>query len=329
MSKILLLHGGAGKWRKDRLQKAYVVIKKLAEEGYQVLCEKGALDAVEYVIRGMEDSSFFNAGRGAALNLIGEIELDACIMVSDGRIGCVSGVKNVLHPITLARKIMEETDHIMLAGEGAELFAKMKELYVDFSELLTKRAREFWLRAVKNLLRKIEGEEPEDEDLQLILERYPKIVDFLKRNPTYLQQIRAKIECGDTVGAVAFDGKYLVAGTSTGGLPLKLPGRIGDTPIPGAGTYANEIAACSASGVGEDIIRVMLSINAVDYASMYSPEVALERIFTELSKRFLIRAGIIMVNNHGEWAIYHTTKYFLCAVADDSGIIVDYVWRKQ
>ena len=330
MRKVLVIHGGAGYWRRERLERALNFLKIIAEEGMQILNNRGALDAVEHVIRRMEESPIFNAGRGAVPNLFGEIELDAGIMKSDGNAGFVAGVKNVLHAISLARIVMEETDHLMLIGEGATLLAKLKGLSIEMKELFTERTIKLWQETIQDLLKMVSGEQvkAENEVLSRILSYYPRLISFLKRNEKYVDMLRKKMEYGDTVGAVAFDGKYLVAGTSTGGLLLKLPGRVGDTPLPGAGTYADEYGAASATGVGEEIIKAMLTKNAVGLLHEIGANKAAKEIFYRVERKIKVRAGIILIDSNGEWGIYHTTPYFPCAIVSNDNIRVGSVWRE-
>ncbi len=328
MNRVIVIHGGAGYWADERLKEALKFLRELGEKSYKVLEKEGALAAVEYAVNRLEESPIFNAGRGAVPNLLGQIELDAGLMVSSGEGGFVAGVRNVLYAISLAKIVMTETDHFMLVGEGAEFLAKIKGLYTPEEELIVERTRKLWRESVTVLLKIIAGEEIEEGDLvRRILNYYPKIVNFLRSNKAYIEALRKKMSYGDTVGAVAFDGDYLVAGTSTGGLLLKLPGRVGDTPLPGAGTYANEHGACSATGVGEDIIRAMLAKTAVSMAARLGASEAGRRAFEESMKKHQVRAGIILVDDEGGWSIYHTTPRFPCIVVKNGEVTINSVWR--
>ena len=221
----LVIHGGAGSITPDGMgdtqEEAYrTALRTALGEGNEVLQEGGsALDAVEAVITTMESDTLFNAGRGAVLTSEGTVELDASIM--DGKTrnaGALTGVKTVKHPIRLARAIMEESYHVMFAQDGAEAFAQQQGLeLVENDYFITEARRSGGTEA---------ADPPGDEKF-------------------------------GTVGAVALDADgNLAAGTSTGGISDKKFGRVGDSPIIGAGTYAhNESCAVSATGQGEFFIR--------------------------------------------------------------------------
>jgi L-asparaginase / beta-aspartyl-peptidase len=219
----LAIHGGAGTIARDlpeerRAEYRAALARALAEGAAALAAGEPALAVVERVVRTMEDDPLFNAGRGAVYTAVGTHELDAAIM--DGRdlsAGAVAAVSTVRHPITLARLVMTETPHVLLVGEGAESFADETEVErVENTWFDTPHRREAWERQ-----RAREGEDR------------------------------------DTVGAVARDVHgHLAAATSTGGTTNKRWGRVGDVPILGAGTYADDrTAALSATGKGEEFIR--------------------------------------------------------------------------
>jgi beta-aspartyl-peptidase (threonine type) len=193
-----------------------------AQIGFTILENGGsALDAVEAAIRSMEVDEEFNAGYGSVLNSDGQVEMDACIMDGDTmKVGAVTGVQNIFHPITLSRKVMEKTRYNFLSPTGAMKLAKDEGFqFLPEGTLATDRAKaslENWRRNQNQSLSEMVGE-------------------------------------GGTVGCAAYDTfGNLAAGTSTGGLTGKMPGRIGDTPIVGGGTYAdNRLGALSATGTGE------------------------------------------------------------------------------
>ena len=227
---VLVIHGGAGgpgpgvmpaekeKQYTDSLNQALAIGSRILDAG------GSSLDAVEAVIRFMENCPLFNAGKGAVYNADGIAELDASIMDGEtGMAGAVTGVHVIKNPITAARRVMTATPHVLLMGEGAEEFAKSQGLdIVDPSYFKTK-----------------------DRNAQY--EKMKKEKEQVKKE---------KNEHG-TVGCVALDNKgNLAAGTSTGGMMMKMKGRIGDTPIIGAGTYANNATcAVSCTGHGEYFIR--------------------------------------------------------------------------
>ena len=252
MSKVrLIVHGGA--WSiPPELEADHVegVHRTVADVFPRLLDGLSALDAVEAVVRVLEEDPTFDAGRGSFLNAAGEIEMDAIIM--DGatlNLGAVAAIQNVLHPVTVARLVMEHTEHCLLAGAGALSFArKMGVPLAEPHELLTPRE----------------------------LEYYEKI----KNDPSFAPcKLFEPLPTG-TVGAVAMD-RYgnLAAATSTGGIPRKLPGRVGDSPLVGAGAYAdNECGAASATGWGEAIMKILLTKTACDFLREYPAMTASRRL---------------------------------------------------
>jgi len=228
---VLVVHGGAGVIAKEvtpEKEKAVrAELRKALESGYAVLKSGGSsLDAVTATIVPLEDSPLFNAGKGAVFNHDGRNELDASIM--DGatlRAGSVANVHKVKNPIRLARAVMEKSPHVMLAGDGAEAFAQSI------------------------------GIELVDPKYFYTQERWQQLQDALKAEQAQAVD-PGKAPHHGTVGAVALDqAGHLAAGTSTGGMTNKRWGRIGDSPVIGAGTYANTKCAVSATGWGEFYIR--------------------------------------------------------------------------
>ena len=274
----LVIHGGAGTITRENMstEKEAEYISKLTaalKTGYAILENGGSgLDAVEATIKVMEDSPLFNAGKGAVFTGAGTNELDASIM--DGATlqgGAVAGVKTVKNPISAARKVMEKTWHVLLAGEGADASAKEQELdIVDNSYFHTEHR-------FKSLIKAKEKE----------------------------------MEKHGTVGCVALDKKgNLAAGTSTGGLTNKRWGRVGDSPIIGAGTYAsNETCAVSATGQGEYFIRgsVAFDIAAqMDYEKK-SVQTAAQAVIDKLTERGGT-GGVIVMDSKGNIAMPFNTE---------------------
>ncbi len=226
---VLVIHGGAGVERKDLTAQTEQVMRADLERalraGYAVLKNGGdSLDAVSTAIVIMEDAPEFNAGKGAVFNHDGRNELDAAIM--DGatlRAGSVANVHKVKNPILLARAVMDKSPHVMMVSDGAEAFAQSIGMtLVDPKYFYTEHRWQQLQEALKD--------------------------DAAKAKPSVSQH--------GTVGAVALDSAgHLAAGTSTGGLTNKRFGRVGDSPIIGAGTYANAKCAVSATGAGEFYIR--------------------------------------------------------------------------
>jgi L-asparaginase / beta-aspartyl-peptidase len=239
-----VIHGGAGVISKGSLtpekEKEYrAKLEEAVTAGYKALQDgKSGLDAVEIAIRILEDSPLFNAGKGAVFTADGKNELDASIMDGkDLRAGAVAGLHRVKNPISLARKVMENSPHVMMVGDGAEKFAKEQGI-----ELVSPKY--FWTQSRWDSLQKIIKEEKAKE------KKGKQVSEF--RQPT------SRNERYGTVGAVALDKDgNLAAGTSTGGMTYKKFGRVGDAPIIGAGTFAdNNTCAVSATGWGEYFIRL-------------------------------------------------------------------------
>ena len=279
----LVIHGGAGTILKENImpEKETAYISKLTEAletGYKILAQNGsALDAVTAAIKVMEDSPLFNASKGAVLNDKGYAELDASIM--DGKTlmaGAVAGVRHVKSPITLARLVMEKSPHVMMVGEGAEEFGRQFNIeMVDSTYFITKERWEQYLKMKKAL------EEKENEDKH------------------------------GTVGCVALDKNgNLAAGSSTGGMMLKKFGRVGDSPIIGAGTYANNnTCAVSATGWGEFFIRLGVAhdISALmEYKNLSLKEAANEVIMKKLSA-LGGDGGVIAIDKDGNIAMPFNT----------------------
>lgn len=210
----IVVHGGCGRWRPADTAAALAGVRAAAAAGRDVLAVGGsALDAVCAAVVALEDDPLFDAGTGATLNREGDAEMDASVMVGAGlRCGGVAAIRRVRNPVLVARRVMEASPHVLLAGRGARAFARAHG-FRDYDPV-TRESRARFRTA-----------------------------------------LAAR---GDTVGAVALDaGGGLAAATSTGGTALKLPGRIGDSPIPGAGNYATPHAAASATGHGELMMRTL------------------------------------------------------------------------
>jgi beta-aspartyl-peptidase (threonine type) len=296
-SPTLIVHGGAGDIPQEAHEAHVAGCRRAAEAGWAVLRRGGpALEAVEVAVCAMEDDPTFDAGRGSFLNAAAEIELDA--MIIDGRdlsFGAVAAVQQVGHPVTLARLVMTESEHAMLVGPGAELFARAHGLPIcPTEELLTGRELKRWRTAQA-------GREPDTHPAE-----------------------RPGATPSDTVGAVALDtAGDLAAATSTGGTFNKLPGRVGDSPLVGCGAYAdNRSAAVSATGVGEALMQVVISKTTCDLVAggMRAQEAA-DAAIAVLAERTTGQGGLIAVDRHGEVGIAHNTLYIAHAVVTPTGQI--------
>ncbi len=293
----IAIHGGAGTIERGRLsdeQEASIrqALTAAVEAGHQVLAEGGSsLDAVTTAVRLLEDAPEFNAGRGAVLTFDGTVELDASIM--DGATldaGAVAGITGVRHPIEAARRVMSQSPHVMLAGAGAEAFAESQELEFMDSEWFITDFRREQLRALQS--------EPQ--------------------SATQLSE-----DWFSTVGAVALDADgNLAAATSTGGMTNKRWGRIGDSPIIGAGTYAdNRSCAVSATGHGEYFIRHVVAHDIC--ARVLLTDASLAEAGDTVINRILLDAGgsggVIAVDPAGKVSMPFNTPGMYRAAIDADG----------
>ncbi len=301
----IVVHGGAGTILKSNMrpeveQQYREKLTEAITAGYGVLQNNGtSLDAVERVINILEDSPLFNAGKGAVFTHDGTNELDASVM--DGKTlkaGAVAGVKHIKNPITLARMVMEQSPHVMLVGDGAETFAKAHGMdtvpqsyfYTEkrWNQLLDARAKEDSLK---------KKEAPDTTDGK-----------------------------HGTVGCVALD-KFgnLAAGTSTGGTTNKRFGRVGDSPIIGAGTYANN-ATCgvSATGTGEFFIRSVVAhdISAMMEYKGYSVQQAADSVVMGKLVRINGDGGVIALDKDGNIGISFNTEGMYRGFVDKDGKVV-------
>jgi beta-aspartyl-peptidase (threonine type) len=285
---MILAHGGAGQVKAEREREAEKGVREAVMGGFSKLVSAAsALDAVEECVRIMEDNPAFNAGTGSVLTMKGTIEMDASI--SDGKTlncGAVAMISNVCHPVSLARVIMEKTDHVLVIGASAERMAERFGL--ERCDPKTPERVELWKEAKKK---------------------------FEKGEIKYLQKtmnlIRMYPDLGETVGAVAIDAnRNIAAATSTGGIMLKLPGRVGDTPIIGAGNYADENSGSSCTGIGEVAIRLCLAKMACEYVRKGLPaqESAKQCIDLVNSRQSGLDMGIIVVDKEYNYGLCHNTK---------------------
>lgn len=277
MTTAIVVHGGAGAWNleSERLQEGVDACAEAAAIGQKILLAGGtALDAVEAAVRILEDCPALDAGRGSYLNAAGQVEMDALIM--DGRslnLGAVAAVQRVRYPISLARRVMEDSEHNIFVGAGAEAFAEQ----IGFPRC-----------DVRDLL---VGEE---------LAKYHE----LRARPDYHtdEVFREPGAMGDTVGAVALDASGdLAVATSTGGTRKKQPGRVGDSPLVGSGGYAdNDSAAVSATGYGEALMKLVISKLVCDYtAAGMTPQAACEAGIARLAQRVDGVGGLIALDAQG------------------------------
>ncbi len=292
LRRVIIVHGGAGDWPVPLHKEALMGLREAADNGFDTLLNGGsALDAVETAVVSMENNPIFNAGTGSALNLLGEIETDAAII--DGqtlRGGAVALLRNIRNPIKAARIVMDETGHVLLAGAPAERLALANGL--QKANLRVPRRVKAWKEALRQLTSK-RRKSPSDKTLSIFL-----------RNR------------GDTVGALALDARgNLAAGDSTGGVTLKLPGRIGDSPILGAGLYAdNASGAATATGLGEQAMRLVISKTACDRMKVQPALAAAKAVIRLSTKKFGVGIGIITLDRAGRFGVAHNTRHLCWAV---------------
>ena len=304
----IAIHGGAGQSPRDEQSKAVEAsLAKALDIGVEILKKDGtSLDAVEQVIRYLEDDPLFNAGRGAVFNAAGEHELDASIM--DGRTlacGGVAAVKTVRHPITLSRLVMEQTKHVLLTSDGAEKFADEMGGKIE-------RVANSWFSTEK---RRQELERAQRAKKQAKADNH--------HSPLTTHHSLSDGHYG-TVGCVALDSHgNLAAGTSTGGRTNKKYGRVGDSPIVGAGTYANnQTCAVSGTGLGEQFIRHAVGFNiSARMAYMKQP---LKEAVQEVIHKTLDPddGGVIALGSDGTIVMDFSTEGMARAAADFTG------WRE-
>jgi len=277
----IVIHGGAGTILKEnmsnKLETAYKdKMKEALEAGHYILKTNGtSIDAVEAAIKILEDSELFNAGRGSVLSNNEEVEMDASIMTGHNlNAGAISGIKHIKNPISLARKVMEESEHVFLSGEGAEDFAVSKGFEtVENNSFITERR----LNSVRNAKKR----------------------DSIQDNKF------------GTVGCVALD-KFgnITSGTSTGGMTNKKWNRIGDVPIIGAGTYANNnTCGISSTGWGEYFIRNVVAYDIssqIDYLKININQAAKNTL--KKVKDLGGSGGVIGIDNNGNVMMDFNTK---------------------
>jgi len=279
---VIVVHGGAWEIPDEETQAHLDGVQNALEEAWEILKYGGrSIDAVEQAVSVMEDDPAFDAGKGSILNTDGSVEMDASIM--DGHsmdAGAVAALRNFPNPVKVARCVLERSDHILLAGSGCDAFARKHGFHpVPIRDLLTDRE----LRRLESLM----GDE-----------------DFKTEHAFGKKR--------GTVGAVALDIRgHIAAATSTGGTPKKIPGRVGDTPIIGAGTYAeNGVGGISCTGWGEAILKFMLAKETAELMrSGKGAQSAADQAIKTFGKRIEGLGGLICIDHSGHVGIsYNTPK---------------------
>lgn len=313
----IVIHGGAGTIKKENMTQGQEAsyrekLREAVQAGHIVLSDGGSsLDAVTRAINILEDSPLFNAGKGAVFTSDGINELDASIMRGDTlNAGAVAGVRHARNPISLARKVMEESRHVLLSGDGAEKFGR--EQGIDMVEPGYFRTEHRWEQLEKAREKDSYGLEPKQEEDEA-------------SEPTGEEAAAANghdASIFSTVGAVAIDRNgNIVAGTSTGGQTNKRFGRIGDSPIIGAGTYANnETGGFSGTGNGEFFLRLLAThdVHALMAYEGLPMEEAMNRVVDKLLDMGAA-AGLIGLDKDGNVAAAFNTEGMYRAWVDKSG----------
>lgn len=288
MSKIqIICHGGAWSIPDDKETASIEGVKTAAEVGYAAL-KRGveAEDAVVEAVMSMENDPVFNAGYGASLTRAGTVELDSMVMRGrDLEIGAVAGVRKIRSACTLARKVLD-SDHTMIIAR-ALAFAKENDMeIVEESSLVTPYER---------------------QQLDKLQEYEPAVKNIFGDQSGH-----------DTVGAVAFDSKgNFAACTSTGGVTFKRVGRVGDSPLPGSGAWADEIAGCSTTGHGEGITRALLAKRIVDGATVEAPKTACTKSLDFMLSRIGSRGGGICLTKDDFGYDFNTKRMPWCHVNNE------------
>ena len=287
----MVVHGGAGTWQPERSQPGIEGVKRAVSVGFEVLSSGGcAVDAVVEAVASMEDDGVFNAGYGSSLNLEKKIEMEASVM--DGKTleaGAAGLLRDIRNPVRLAKVVMERTDHVFVVGEGAEKLATLAGL--ERRDPVTALRLKYYEQQ-KNAL--LEGKS-----------ELPRLANMVKDHPDLFKL--------GTVGAVAMDDEgNLAAATSTGGFPLKLPGRIGDSPLIGCGTYADNLTgACSTTGVGELAIRLVLAKRVCELIEMgktaeEAAELAVRLVMVRMPNVYN-SMGLIAIDRQGRIGAAHSS----------------------
>jgi beta-aspartyl-peptidase (threonine type) len=300
----IAIHGGAGTILRSsmtpELQAQYELGLRQARDAGYVVLERGgrSVDAVEVAVAALEDFPLFNAGRGAVFNNVGKHEMDACIMRGDTKeAGAVCGVAGVKNPVKLARAVMERSGHVLLSGQGAEEFGRAQ------------------------------GMEFADEAYFYTQQRYAQWQQALKEDRVQLDHSDKKF---GTVGAVALDAfGNLAAATSTGGMTNKKFGRVGDSPVPGAGTYANNATcAISCTGHGELFLRSVVAHDIsclMEYRGLSLQEACDLVVYDKLVK-IGGEGGLVAVDTNGRIAMPFNSEgmYRACRSSDGTDLILIY-----
>jgi beta-aspartyl-peptidase (threonine type) len=301
------IHGGAWAIPDAEVDTSVAGVRRAAQVALKLLQEgRCAMDAVEAAVRVLEDDPVFDAGTGSVLNAEGNVEMDALLMDGETlKSGAVVGIDCVRHPITVARQVMALTPHQMFAGEGAKAFARRvvpsDEVCAPL-DLVTEGAKKEWQTAMQR---------------KTASGAYTGVVAHSFDNPSAAISESPSLSTGhDTVGCVCVDKDgHVASGTSTGGITAKMPGRVGDSALVGAGGYADDACgAASTTGHGESIMRVLLAKRAVDGTTTApSAAMAAAHAVAHMRDRVSGYGGVIVVTPRGDVGVAHSTSRMACA----------------
>ncbi len=313
----LMVHGGCGALEHIRREGSEAdftqSLHRILSQGRDILAAGGsALDAVQHCAQALEDDPLYNAGRGAVLNEYGEVEMDAAIMEGQYlEAGAIAGVTTIKNPIALARCVLDHSEHVLLIGKGAMEFAKLHGIQqmADDYFVVESRIRQ-WQEAQQQGRMMLDHEDAEPDGRGG------------GRSPMAVPEPQHKL---GTIGAVARDRQgNLAAATSTGGIVNKRWGRVGDSPIIGAGVFAdNETCAVSATGYGEQFQRTVLAKTISDliyFKGLSGPEA------TAAGIEYLVRkvnglGGVIVIDHQGRCAVGHSTSGMIYGWIEQGGDI--------
>lgn len=354
----IALHGGAGMIAKDKMsadwqKRTEAALNEILDIGIAALENNlTAVEAVELVVRALEDNTLFNAGKGSVLTNKGTVEMEASIM--DGRTkdcGAVSGLSTVMHPVSLARLVMDNSPHVYLAFDGAEEFARQQGVETaDTNTFITEENREKLENAKKSNSVELDFSEHAPDEFNNSDDEYTysngnAVVHaehhpvahrengyannhsdnhVYKKKGALHQVFKAEFE---TVGCTAVDvSGNCAAATSTGGLVNKMSGRIGDTPIVGAGTYANHLCGVSGTGRGEEFIKhtVAKEVAAImEYKELPLGKAVYKVVHEKLPENM---GGLVAVSSSGEVAMAFNTPSMFRASAQEGGERMIGIW---
>ncbi|PXF45169.1 Isoaspartyl peptidase/L-asparaginase [Gracilariopsis chorda] len=292
---VIIVHGGAWAIPDADKNATEASVRRAASIGYELLKQSNSsLDAVEAAVRHLEDDPLFDAGTGSCLTEEGTVEMDAAIMhepASGLRSGAVAAISNTANPVSVARAVMEKTQHCLVVGRGADAFANhMGMAGATPQQLVTAEAQKEW----KNLRR-------------------------------FGNAVQTLFNGHDTVGAVAMDVYgNLACATSTGGITGKMLGRVGDSPLFGSGLFCDrEAGACSTTGHGESIMQVCLARTALALVELRAmgPGQACKTALNKMKQRTGGCGGIILIDAKGNVSHAFTTKRMAWASVDRSGVL--------